>query len=86
MLATQPFSNVRRALQMSSTSPITLTPTASILRHLRVGQMQHDVDVVDHHVQHHADIDAAEGQRADSGDFDEARADCPADPWPERRD
>ena len=29
-LATQPFSNVSRALQMSSTSPITLTPTASI--------------------------------------------------------
>ena len=33
-LATQPFSNVRRALQMSSTSPMTLTPMASILRHL----------------------------------------------------
>lgn len=31
----------------------------------RIGKTQNDVDVVDHHVQHNADINRAERQRAD---------------------
>ena len=60
---------------MSSTSPMTLTPIASIRATCDAGQPQHDVDVVDHHVQHDADVDAAERQRADARDLDEPRPD-----------
>ena len=60
---------------MSSTAPITLTPIGVDLGDLRAGQAQDDVDVVNHHVEHDADVDAAERHRADASDLDEPRLD-----------
>ena len=45
------------------------------LRDPALGQAQDDVDVVDHHVQDDADVDAAEGQGADARDLHEPRPD-----------
>ena len=84
MLATQPFLKTIRALQMSSASPVMLTPVASILATFALGQLQHDVDVVDHHVQHDADVDAAEGHGADACDLDESRLNLEARHCPDR--
>ena len=42
---------------------------------LRAHQRKQHVEVVDHHVEHHADVDRAEGHRAHAIDLDEARTD-----------
>ncbi len=64
---------------------MTLTPTASILETVEFAKLQHDVDVVNHHVQHHAHVDAAERHRADAGDFHEPRLDFEPGHRPDRR-
>src|SRR5579859_1935259 len=45
---------------------------------LRAGQSEDDVDVVNHHVEDDADIDAAESHRADADDFNESGFDFEA--------
>ena len=42
---------------------------------LSAHQRKQHVEVVDHHVEHHADVDRAEGHRAHAIDLDEARPD-----------
>ena len=73
MLATQPLANRRRALAMSSDLLNTGMPTASTLIDGRFHERQHHVQIVDHQVQHHADVRAARRVRREAVRLDEAR-------------
>ena len=49
------------------------TPTASIDSTSDCDQRQHDVEVVNHQIEHDVDVEAALGKRAEPMDFDEPR-------------
>ena len=68
--ATQPLANVSRAVAMSSWPPSTEMPSACTSLDRRLGERQHDVQVVDHHVQHDADVGRAKRVAARARGFD----------------
>ena len=63
-LATQPPANVSRAWAQSSFGPMTAAPSAWTLAISSSHEREHDVDVVDHQVEHDADVGRAAGVRA----------------------
>ena len=65
-LATQPDAKVRRALATSILWPSTGVPTASTLTTGEVDQADDHVDVVDHQIEDHVDLDAAILPRRDA--------------------
>ena len=71
-LAMQPEANRSRALAMSTRGVRTGTPTASTAIDLGVVHREHDVEVVDHHVEDDVDVEAALGKPAQPVHLDEA--------------
>ena len=67
----QPDANRSRALAMSVRGVSTFTPTASIDPSDRPRQQQ--IEIVNHQVEDHVDVEAALGERAEAVNFDEAR-------------
>ena len=53
-------------------STLSVSPHGVHLDDLRAVEAQDDVEVVDHQVEHHVDVEAARRERAESMDFDEA--------------
>ena len=73
MLAMHPDANFSRALQMSIFGVSTGTPTASTLTTSDAIDGQHDVEVVNHDVENHVDVEAALGKSAEPVHLDEPR-------------
>ena len=73
-LATQPESNSRRTLAISTLSERMGRPTARTSLHRRVDEGEHDVEVVDHEVEDDIDVEGARAERAEAVDLEEHRA------------
>jgi hypothetical protein len=80
-LATQPFSKRSRALAMSISPENTGVPIAS-MRSTGCHDHLHQVDVVDHQVEHDIDVGAALLERRQAVALDEARRVAGAAPRP----
>ena len=72
-LATQPFAKRMRALAMSISSENTGVPTASMVAIGAPHDGLHDVDVVDHEIEHHVHVRAALAVGREAVALDEAR-------------
>ena len=83
--ATQPLSNSSRALTMSSCPPKTAAPTAETAFTGDPTSASRQVEVVDHQVEHRADVDGPAGERPVPLGLDELRADRPFDQFLEGR-
>ena len=67
-MATAPLANSTRAVAMSRWGVSTATPEARTSVDVRAaGQMQHQVEVVDHQVEHHGDVGPARLERRQAG-------------------
>ena len=69
----QPEANRRRALAMSVRGVSTFTPTASIDTTSDSTERQQQIEVVNHQVEDHVDVEAALRKRAEPVNFDEPR-------------
>ena len=72
-LATQPEANSRRTLAMSTWEDKIRKPHGVKLAHGRAHQAEHDVQVVDHQVQHHVDVQRAAMEDAEPVGFEKHR-------------
>ena len=72
-LATVPVGNSMRACAISTLSVITGMPTALRSDDRRVHQRKQNIEVVNHHVVHHVDIQAARRENAQAVDFEKQR-------------
>ena len=69
----QPDAKRSRALAMSVFAVSTLTPTASMRHDVGAHGRQQQIEIVNHQVEDHVDVEAAIGKGSEAVDFDEAR-------------